>query len=96
MFVAMWMGAGKNAALLGMINDGCAKAFGFTQYLFPIIFVYIAVMIFRSPNNKLDLSVWIASGVIVVLFCGLFGVGSYGTPEMSGGYIGKEIGRAHV
>ena len=85
------MGAGKNAALLGMINNGCNNVFGFTQYLFPIIFVYIAVMIFRSPNNKLDLSVWIASGVIVILFCGLFGIGSYGTPDMTGGYIGKAM-----
>ena len=91
MFVAMWMGAGKNAALLGMIHNGCNNVFGFTQYLFPIIFVYIAVMIFRSPNNKLDLSVWIASGVIIILFCGLFGIGSYGTPDMTGGYIGKAM-----
>lgn len=91
MFVAMWMGAGKNAALLGIVNNGCTKIFGFTQYLFPIIFVYIAVMIFRSPNNKLDLSVWIASGMIIILFCGLFGIGSYGTPDMTGGYIGKAM-----
>ncbi len=88
-FVAMWFGAGKNAVFLQMVKDFCDQVFGYTTYLFPFIFVYIAVMIFRAPNNRLDASVWVASTLMIFWFCGIFGVGSYGTPTNTGGVIGK-------
>ena len=88
-FVAMWFGAGKNAVFLQMVKDSCDQVFGLTTYLFPFVLVYIAVMIFRAPNNRLDASVWVASGLMVFWFCGLLGVGSYGTPNNTGGVIGK-------
>ena len=88
-FVAMWFGAGKNAVFLQMVKDFCDQVFGYTTYLFPFIFVYIAVMIFRAPNNRLDASVWIASTLMIFWFCGIFGVGSYGTPNKTGGVIGE-------
>ena len=88
-FVAMWFGAGKNAVFLQMVKDFCDQVFGLTTYLFPFIFVYIAVMIFRAPNNRLDASVWVASTLMIFWFCGIFGVGSYNTPTNTGGVIGK-------
>ena len=50
-FVSMWFGTG-NAVFLKVANDGCHTAIGHTTYLLPLIFVYIAVMIFRAPNNR--------------------------------------------
>jgi len=88
-FVAMWFGAGQNAIFLQMVKEFCDNVFGFTTYLFPLIFVYVAVMIFRAPNNRIDASVWIASTLMIFWFCGIFGVGSYGTPDNTGGIIGK-------
>ena len=88
-FVAMWFGAGKNAVFLQWVKDFCDHVFGYTTYLFPFLFVYIAVMIFRAPNNRLDASVWVASLLMIFWFCGIFGVGSYGTPSATGGTIGK-------
>ena len=88
-FVAMWFGAGQNAIFLQWVKDFCDQVFGYTTYLFPFIFVYIAVMIFRAPNNRLDASVWVASTMMIFWFCGIFGVGSYGTPTNTGGVIGK-------
>ena len=87
-FVSMWFGTG-NAVFLKVTNDACHNVFGYTTYLFPLIFVYIAVMIFRAPNNRLDPSVWIASVLMIIWFCGVFGVPSYGTLEHSGGVIGQ-------
>ena len=89
MFVAMWMGAGKEAVFITSLNNGCNDLFGYTFYLFPLVLVYLAVMIFRAPNNRVDPSVWIASMLILLWFCGLFGVGSYGTATNTGGYVGQ-------
>ncbi|MCQ2571009.1 MAG: DNA translocase FtsK 4TM domain-containing protein [Candidatus Saccharibacteria bacterium] len=88
-FVAMWFGAGQNAVFLQVVKDFCDKAFGFTTYLFPFILTYISVMIFRAPNNRVDTSVWVASTLMIFWFCGIFGVGSYGTPSNTGGVIGE-------
>ncbi len=88
-FVAMWFGAGKDAVFLQGFNDGCQWLFGWTTYLFPLILTYIAVMIFRAPGNRVDVSVWIASTLMIFWFCGIFGVGSYGTPSNTGGIIGE-------
>ena len=88
-FVAMWFGVGQNAVFLQWVKDFCDHVFGYTTYLFPFLFVYIAVMIFRAPNNRINASVWIASLLMIFWFCGIFGVGSYGTPSATGGAIGK-------
>ena len=88
-FVAMWFGAGKDAVFLQGFSDGCQWLFGWTTYLFPLILTYIAVMIFRAPGNRVDVSVWIASTLMIFWFCGIFGVGSYGTPSNTGGIIGE-------
>ncbi len=87
-FVSMWFGTG-NAVFLKVANDGCHTAIGYTTYLLPLIFVYIAVMIFRAPNNRLDPSVWIASILMIIWFSGIFGVPSYGTLDKSGGVVGE-------
>ncbi len=90
-FVAMWFGAGQNAVFLQEFKSFCDYAFGYTTYLFPFVLVYIAVMIFRAPNNRLNASVWVASALMIIWFCGLFGVGSYSTPSRTGGIIGETM-----
>ena len=91
-FVSMWFGTG-NAVFLRVANDGCHTAIGHTTYLLPLIFVYIAVMIFRAPNNRLDPSVWIASILMIFWFSGIFGVPSYGTLDQSGGVVGEYMNK---
>ncbi|MBR5669492.1 DNA translocase FtsK 4TM domain-containing protein [Candidatus Saccharibacteria bacterium] len=91
-FVSMWFGTG-NAVFLKVANDGCHTAIGHTTYLLPLIFVYIAVMIFRAPNNRLDPSVWIASILMIFWFSGIFGVPSYGTLDQSGGVVGEYMNK---
>ena len=87
-FVAVWLGAGKNAVFLQGFKEACDNVFGFTSYLFPFILVYLAVMIFRAPDNRLDASIWISSVLMILWFSGLFGVGSYGSPSSTGGVVG--------
>lgn len=95
-FVAMWFGAGQNAVFLQWLKDFCDNVFGYTTYLFPIIFTYIAVMIFRAPDNRVNASVWVASTLMIFWFCGIFGVGSYATPDKTGGLIGDAMNSVAV
>lgn len=95
-FVATWLGAGKNAVFLQGFKEACDTVFGYTTFLFPIILAYIAVMIFRAPDNRVDASVWIASTLMIFWFCGIFGVGSYGTPDLTGGVIGDFMNKFAV
>ena len=87
--VATWMGNG--GPVLKNINDVSLRIFGYTTYLFPIILVYLAVMIFRAQNNRLDASVWIASALMIFWFCGIFGVPSYGQINSTGGVVGEGL-----
>ena len=63
MFVLAWFGQGGIA--LATVNDVCLNVIGYTTYLMPFILTYLAVLIFRADNNKLDPSVWIASLLMI-------------------------------
>ena len=51
-FVVTWMGKGGEA--LQKVNDASLHVFGYTTFLFPVLLTYLAVMIFRAQNNRLD------------------------------------------
>lgn len=89
MFVLAWFGQGGIA--LATVNDVCLNVIGYTTYLMPFILTYLAVLIFRADNNKLDPSVWIASLLMICWFSGIFGVPTYGTPKATGGIVGDGL-----
>ena len=88
-FVVTWMGKGGEA--LQKVNDISLRVFGYTTYLFPVLLTYLAVMIFRAQNNRLDASVWVASALMIFWFCGVFGVPTYGQDSPTGGAIGEAL-----
>ncbi len=89
LFIVAWLGSGGVA--LQAVNSFFIKIFGYTTYLMPMILVYLAVLIFRAPDNRLDASVWIASCLIVFWFSGIFGVPSYTSGSSTGGIIGDGL-----
>ena len=89
LFIVAWLGSGGVA--LQAVNSFFLKVFGYTTYLMPIILVYLAVLIFRAPDNRLDASVWIASCLIIFWFSGVFGVPSYTSGTSTGGIIGDGL-----
>ncbi|MCR5572344.1 MAG: DNA translocase FtsK [Candidatus Saccharibacteria bacterium] len=93
-FVVTWMG--KGGPVLKNVNDVFLNVFGYTTYLFPVILVYLAVMIFRAQNNRLDASVWIASTLMIFWFSGIFGVPSYGKVDSTGGVVGEGLNSVTV
>ncbi len=89
LFVVTWLGSG--GALLEKINELLLGVFGYTTYFLPFILVYLAVLIFRAPDNRLDASVWVASGLVIIWLSGVFGVPSYGGTEQTGGFLGEGL-----
>ncbi|MBR3164350.1 DNA translocase FtsK 4TM domain-containing protein [Candidatus Saccharibacteria bacterium] len=89
-----WFGKGGTA--LNLLQDFLRYIFGNTTFLLPIILTYLAVMIFRAPDNRLDPSVWIASGLMLFWFSGIFAVPDYTSPDSSGGIIGSALDRILV
>ena len=94
LLVVSWLGSGGIA--LQTADEWLMKVFGYTKYLFPVILTYLAVLIFRAPDNRLDPSVWVASILIIFWFCGVFGVPSYGTDNPTGGIIGDGMNSVMV
>jgi len=87
LLVVSWLGSGGVA--LQTADEYLMRIFGYTKYLFPVILVYLAVLIFKAPDNRVDASVWVASVLIIFWFCGIFGVPSYGAEVQTGGVIGE-------
>ena len=84
--VAAWFGQGGVA--LNVAQDFLLKTIGYTTFLLPFILIYLAVMIFRADDNRLDPSVWIASFLMILWFSGIFGISSHGLTEAHGGFVG--------
>ncbi len=93
-FVVTWMG--KGGVALQNVNDASLRVFGYTTYLFPVLLTYLAVMIFRAQNNRLDASVWVASVLMIFWFCGVFGVPTYGQASSTGGVVGDGLNSVAV
>ena len=89
MFVLAWFGQGGVA--LATVNNVCLNVIGYTTYLMPFILTYLAVLIFRAPDNRLDASVWIASLLMICWFSGIFGVPTFGTTKATGGIVGDGL-----
>ena len=87
LLVVSWLGSGGVA--LQTTDEFLMRIFGYTKYLFPVILVYLSVLIFKAPDNRVDPSVWVASILIIFWFCGIFGVPSYGKDIQTGGVIGE-------
>lgn len=89
LFVVTWLG--KGGVSLNAVHTAFMTVFGYTTYLFPVILSYLAVMIFRAPDNRLDASVWFASALMVLWFSGLSGIPDYGAANSSGGFVGTGL-----
>jgi S-DNA-T family DNA segregation ATPase FtsK/SpoIIIE len=85
LLVVTWFGAG--GPVLEWLNNSASQTIGYAAYIIPILFVYIAVEIFRADNNRIPFVTKFATTMLIVWFAGLFGLmKSNGQP--TGGFIG--------
>lgn len=86
LLVVTWFGAG--GPVLEWLHNTAAQTIGYAEYIIPILFIYIAVEIFRADNNRIPFVTKFATTMLIVWFAGLFGLmKSNGQP--TGGFIGE-------
>ena len=84
--VMTWFGSGGK-----LLNDVDAASFfliGYAKFLLPVLLVYLAVKIFRTPGNRLPIAVWIASFLMICWMAGVMGIPTIGQENPTGGVLG--------
>ena len=64
---------------------------GKAMYVLPVLFVFLAVKIFRSEDNRIPVVVWIVSIFLIAFAAGASGVATYGKVGAHGGALGEWI-----
>lgn len=89
LFVVAWFGAG--GPILEWLHRAALSTIGYAVYVIPLLFVYIAVEIFRAEDNRLPFVVKLAAVLTVVWFAGIFGLIQHAPVEPAGGFIGQLV-----
>lgn len=93
LLIVAWFGAG--GPVLKLMHHATLNAIGYAVYTVPILFVYVAVEIFRAENNRLSFVIKLATALLIVWFAGLFGLlKSHTDTSSAGGYVGETVNGA--
>jgi DNA segregation ATPase FtsK/SpoIIIE, S-DNA-T family len=92
LFVVAWFGAG--GPILEWLNAVAEKTVGYAMYVLPLLFVYVAVEVFRAEENKLPFVMKFATLLMVVWVAGLFGLMKNEAGQTTGGLVGDGINSA--
>ncbi|MDO4684474.1 MAG: DNA translocase FtsK 4TM domain-containing protein [Candidatus Saccharibacteria bacterium] len=87
LYVVAWFGAG--GPVLEWLQKTSLQAIGYAVYVVPLLFVYVAVEIFRAEDNKLPFVMRFATGLMVVWCAGLFGLMKDSAGHTTGGFVGE-------
>ena len=85
--VMTWFGEGGSA--LNEIHKITLVGIGYASYAIPLLLVYLAIMIFRSDNNRLPVVMWLASILMVIWISGVCGIPTIGKENPTGGMMGE-------
>lgn len=89
LFVVAWFGAG--GPVLEWLYNAALGAIGYAVYVVPVLFVYIAVEIFRAEENRLSFIVKFTTALLIVWVAGLFGLMKNDVGKPTGGLAGSAI-----
>jgi len=89
MIVLGWFGLG--GPVLDWINEATMKTIGYGVYVVPVVFIYVAVEIFRAENNRIPFVMKLATAVELVWFAGLFGLLKASDGKTTGGFVGDTV-----
>lgn len=89
LLIVAWFSAG--GPVVQWIYDVSLKTMGYSVYILPILFVYIAVEIFRIEENQLPLAMKLGAGLLVLWTSGLFGLMKDSSGAGFGGFIGDAV-----
>jgi S-DNA-T family DNA segregation ATPase FtsK/SpoIIIE len=86
LLVVAWFGAG--GPVLEWVQKTALQGIGYAVYIIPVLFVYVAVEIFRAEQNRLPLVMKLATALLIVWVAGLFGLMKDDTGNQTGGIVG--------
>jgi S-DNA-T family DNA segregation ATPase FtsK/SpoIIIE len=89
LLVVAWFGAG--GPILEWLHKTALATIGYAVYVIPLLFVYVAVEVFRAEANKLPFVVKFATLLLIVWFAGLFGLMKDAAGVPTGGLVGKAV-----
>lgn len=89
LLVLGWFGAG--GPVLDWLYQAAISTVGYAVYVVPILFVYVAVEIFRAEENRLPFVMKLATALSLVWFAGLFGLLKDANGQPTGGFVGNTI-----
>ena len=92
LFVVAWFNAG--GPVLDWLYQATLDTIGYAVYVAPLLFIYVAVEIFRAENNRLPFVMKFATVISIVWFAGLFGLLKNKAGETTGGFIGEMVNSA--
>lgn len=84
-----WFGLG--GPVLDWLNQTTMAIIGYGVYVVPIVFMYVAVEIFRAENNRIPFVMKFATAVELVWFAGLFGLLKNADGKTTGGFVGDTV-----
>ena len=86
LLVLGWFGVG--GPILEWLFMATKNTIGYSVYVVPVLFIYLAVEIFRGEDNRIPFAVKFASTLALVWFSGLFGLFKSSDGTTTGGFIG--------
>ena len=92
LFIVAWFGAG--GPVLEWINNAALKTVGYATYILPLLFIYVAVEVFRAEENKLPFVMRFATALTIVWVAGLFGLMKNDAGQTTGGFVGDGVNSA--
>jgi len=89
LFIIAWFNTG--GPILIWLHDATLSTIGYALYVVPILFVYVAVEIFRAENNRLPFAMKFATASAILWFSSLFGLLKTSGGKTTGGFVGDLI-----
>lgn len=87
-----WFSAG--GPVLEWLSGVALKTVGYAMYILPLLFVYVAVEVFRAEENKLPFVMKFATALMIVWAAGLFGLMKNDAGQTTGGFVGDAVNSA--
>ena len=89
LFVIAWFSAG--GPILEWLHNAMLASVGYSLYVIPFLFIYVAIEIFRAEDNRLPFVMKFATASEILWFSSLFGLLRTGVGKTTGGFIGDFI-----
>jgi len=88
LLIVAWFGVG--GPVLEWLQSASLATIGYAVYILPLLFIYVAIEIFRAEENRLPIVLYVSGVGLVLWFAGLFGLlGTSG--NQTGGFLGKTL-----